>query len=315
MRQWVVAFKLKYTFVNQILIMKKIAALVLLLASAQLAAQVKLNDKDFKNLVALAQAYAGDVNANSDGFDAKVKELSTPKLKHVVETLTLLDGNDKALLTPKYLGRPTNEELQLWYVIKDVQHKRVDSLETRSDEQIAKDVLAKKIDERLMVHNYYRHLEGGMGFLSNTMDMSGINIDIDKLGLKNDTEKGIFFLNMSHGLITRFRVLNQMKNPSKLLEFADKLPTFNGQPYYKFTGFGYTDFEYTNDVETTMYNRLHVNDYYEALMSHFMAIAGKADKEKTRDLYFNSILTKPEFFKYSTVKDMLQEVYEDAMKD
>ncbi|RYF81722.1 MAG: M28 family peptidase, partial [Chitinophagaceae bacterium] len=78
----------------------------------------------------------------------------------------------------------------------------------------------------------------------------GLYFCYDKLGLKDDAEKGIFFLNITNALITRFRVLNQMKNPDKLLEFAAKMPQFNGKPYYAFTGFAYTDFEYTNDVET-----------------------------------------------------------------
>lgn len=295
--------------------MKTAVSVLLLLASLNIFAQVKLADKDFKNLVALCKVYATNVNANGDDFDKQVKTLSTPKLKRVVETLTVLDGSDKNLLSPKYLNRPDNEELQIWYVIAEVQDSRNDSLNTKTDEQIAKDVLAKKVDERLLVHTYYRMLEGGVGFLSNEMDMSKINIETDKLGLKNDTEKGIFFLNMSHALVTRFRVLNQLKKPEKLMEFAAKLPQFNGMPYYKFTGFDYPDFEYENDVEKSTYNTLHVGDYYEAVISHFMAIAEKGGSELARDIYFNSILAQPELFKYSSAKDMLQDVYNDATKN
>jgi len=294
--------------------MKTVTSLLLLLTSLNLFAQVKLNDKDFKNLVAIAQVFANDVNANTDGFDAAVKKLSTPKLKHIVDTFTLLDGGNKELLSQNYLGRPQADELQLWYAISEVQDSRNDSLNKKTDEQIAKQALARKVDERILVHTYYRMLEGGVAFLSNEIDMSTVNIDIDKLGLKNDTEKGIFFLNMAHALVTRFRVLNQMQNPEKLLEFAAKLPQFNGKAYYTYTAFSYPDFEYSNQDGVSTYNTIHVGDYYEALMSHFMAIADKGGAAQARDIYFNSIMAKPEYFKYSSVKDMLQEVYNDASK-
>lgn len=297
------------------LIMKTLATLLLLVVSSHAFAQLKLNDKEFKNLVGLSQAYAADNNANGEGFDTSVKKFSNAKLKPLVDVMVLLDGGDKSLLTPKYLSKPSAEALQLWYVVDAVQSSRNDSLNTKTDEQIAKAALAEKVDERLLVHNYYRKLNGGIAFLSNEADMSATNIDINKLGLKNDTEKGIFFLNMADALITRFRVLNQMKNPDKLMEFAAKLPKFNGEPYYKFTAFGYDDFEYTNDNGTSTYNTVFAGSYYDALISHFMAAADKEDIDLAKDIYFGSILTKPEFFKFSSAADMLQTVYDDAGKD
>lgn len=293
--------------------MKTLLYAAVLAVSTTLSAQVKLADKDFKNLTSLAEYYVAHNNANNDDFDASVKKFASGKLVNVVETMTLLDSGDKKLLTPKYLARPANDELQLWYAIDRLRyHKNVDTLDTRTNEQVLKAALAEKADEREMLDDYYRALDGGVGFLFNDANLSDINIEMDKLGFKNDTEKAIFFLNITGGLITRFRVLNQMQNPDKLMEFAAKLPKFNGEPYYKFKGFGFEDFEHSNDVEKSTYKTMQMEGYYSDLASHFMAASEKEDIALAKDIYFNSILYTPEFFKYSAMAEMLQEVYDSA---
>lgn len=291
--------------------MKKLFTTLFLALFFYSSAQVKLNDNDIKSITTLGQIYSGGEKPTSKSL----KPYTGTNLNHIKEVLLLLDGSGKEILTPKYLGRPTNEELQLWYAMDEIRyHKNVDTLNTRTNEQVVREALAKTVDERLLLNNYYRIVEGGIAYLSNNTDMSRIDIDMEKLGFKNDTEKGIFFLNMAHALVTRFRVLNQMKNPDKLLDFAAKLPTFNGNPYYMFTGFGYEDFEYSNDVDKGMYNDVHVSDYYEALMSHFIAAADKGQTALTRQIYFTSILSKPEFFKYSSSKDILRQLYDKSKK-
>jgi hypothetical protein len=234
--------------------MKNLFYAAVLAVSGAVSAQVKLADKDFKNLSSLAEYYIEHNNANNDDFDALVNKFASGKLVNVVQTMTMLDGSDKKLLSAKYLNRPANDELQLWYAIEKLRyHKNVDTLSTRKSEQVLKAALAEKADEREMLDDYYRAVNSGVAFLFNEFDLSGINIEMDKLGLKNDTEKGIFFLNITSGFITRFRVLNQVQNPDKLIEFAGKMPKFNGEPYYKFKGFGFEDFEHSNDVERSTY--------------------------------------------------------------
>jgi hypothetical protein len=293
--------------------MKTLFYAAVLAVSGAVLAQVKLTDKDFKNFSALAEYYAGHNNANNNGFDAAVKKFSSGKLVNVVQTLTMFDGGDKKLLTAKYLGRPANDELQLWYAMDKLRHHvNVDTLDTRTNDQVLKQALAEKADEREMLDDYYRSMEGGIAFLFNEFDLSDINIEMDKLGLKNDTEKGIFFLNVSSAFITRFRVLNQVKNPDKLMEYAAKMPKFNGEPYYKFKGFGFEDFEHANDVEKSTYKTMQMQGYYTDLVCHFMAASEKEDITMAKDIYFSSILYMPEFFKYSGIAESLQQVYDGA---
>ncbi len=295
--------------------MKKLIAGLFLFGGCAAFAQVNLSDTDFKNLVAIGEISANDPNASTKDLDKSLKKLRTPKLSHVVDVMLLLDGEDMALLTPKYLERPDNEELQLWYVINEIAHNmQKDNANPKPNNEVAKDILGKKIDERWLVDNYYNELYGGIAMLFNEKDMSKVNFDIDNYDLKDATEKAIFFLNMTRPLLQRFQVLNHMKNPDKLIEFAGKLPKFNGKPYYTFINFDFEDFDYPSAGEMASYTATGLGQYYGSLMCHFMALAEKGMSAETREIYFNSILYIPKYFKYSGVETDLTELYEQGKK-
>ena len=106
-----------------------------------------------------------------------------------------------------------------------------------------------------------------------------------------------------------------MKNYDKLLEFASKLPTFNGKPYYEYTSFGFKDFEWVGYDKTELYKERHLGNLYLALNGHFFALAEKEKTDEMRDLYFNSILFVPNYFKYSgQMEKDLQELYKHSKK-
>lgn len=295
--------------------MKKLIAGLFLFGCYTAVAQVKLSDSDFKNLVAISEISAKDNNASGDDFDKSLNKLRTPKLNHIIDVLVLLDGGDTSLLTAKYLSRPDNDELQLWYVMNEIAHNmQKDNKSPRPNNEVATETLAKKIDERWLVDNYYNGLYGGIAMLFNTKDLSAINFDLESYKLKNAAEKAIFFMNVTRPLLQRFQVLNQMKNPDKLLEFAGKLPKFNEKGYYAFTDFDFEDFDYPYDDGMASYTMTGLQQYYHSLMCHFMATAEKGMSAVTREIYYNSILSVPKYFKYSGVETDLTEIYNDAKK-
>ncbi|MEL1244456.1 hypothetical protein AAEO56_09305 [Flavobacterium sp. DGU11] len=295
--------------------MKKLIAGLLLFGCYTAVAQVKLSDSDFKNLVAISEIRSKDYMANGKDYDKSLKKLRTPKLSHILDVLMLLDGNDKALLNPEHLTRPDNEELQLWYVLNEIGNNlQEDNKNPRPNIDVAKETLAKQIDERWLVDNYYNELDRGLSMLFNEKDLSAINLDIDSYRLKNQTEKVIFFLNITKPFIQRFQVLNHVKNPDKLMEFAARMPQFNGKGYYAFTNFDFEDFEYPYDDGMASYTMTGLQQYYHSLMCHFMATAEKGMSAVTREIYYNSILSVPKYFKYSGVETDLTEIYNDAKK-
>lgn len=280
-----------------------------------LSAQVKLSEKDFENLVTIAETFKENPNGSGPDFKKTLQKLRSQKLNKIIDVLTTINDNSTKILTPKYLNRPTNEELQLWYVLYEINlNMQDDNTNPRDNKVIAKEVLESNIDERVLLNNYYRYLYGNIAKLFNDSDLSNINLETEKYHLKNDTEKAIFFFRITEPLIVRFMVLSQMKNPDQLYKFAKKMPKVNGEEYYKFTSFSIEDFEFFLDGKMTSFMEHNMNRYYNCLASHFWAAGEKEDFEKVRDIYYKSILYKPEYFKYYSDKKSLEKLYESSKK-
>jgi hypothetical protein len=295
--------------------MKKIIAFILLISAAITAnAQAKLSDQDFNNLLALADLYSHDNMCSGVDFVQTANSLRTPVLNHIVDVLITMGKADSALLEKGILARPEHDELVLWYVIREVHYNRIDSAQNKpSASEVAKKVLSENIDERWLVHNYYYFQHGGFGMYFNKADLSRVNINVDSLGLKDKTERGIFFLNMIDALIRgRFLVLSHLKKYDLLMSFSRKMPQFNGKPYFYYTDLDFPDFNWSGFKSTDTYKQSHIGDLIGTLAAHFAAMANTYEKGEARELYFNSILHRPEFFKYSTQSEKLQKIYDRA---
>lgn len=161
-----------------------------------------------------------------------------------------------------------------------------------------------------MLDNYYYRIMGGIARLFNTADLSQHDFDFDEYGLKDDTERAILFFSLTDALIIRFQVLKMVKNNDKLLEFASKLPSFNGRPYFEYADFNFEDFDWIGYDKTESYKQKCLGNLYSYLGSHFEALAEKNEGEKARTLYVKSILSRPEFFKYAgKMEKDLKDIY------
>ena len=147
----------------------------------------------------------------------------------------------------------------------------------------------------------------------NEADLSEYNFDIESLGLKDETEKAIFFLNMIESLVGgRFKVFQMMKNNQKVLDFSAKLPRFNGKEYFYFKNFDYSDFDWIGYDKTESYNERHIGGLYNILIAQFSATSELSDKKHMQEIYFNSILREPKYFKFTQARDDLQELYDNS---
>jgi hypothetical protein len=293
--------------------MKQMIALLFLMLSLSSYGQDGI---DFENLVKLGEIYSKNVNATVEEFKMEVDKLRTPELNHIIETLLAVGDGDKKLLTKEFLSKPSFQELKYWYVLREIHYNNQSDLsERRLSNAVAKESLEKDIDSRWLLDNYYYRIRGGIAKLFNDKDLSEENIDLEGYGLENDTEKAILFFAVSTALIQRFQVLLKLKNYDKLLEFANKIPTFNSKPYYEFRDFDFEDFDWIGYDKTESYKESHLSNLYLALFGHFSALSEKGRGEDLRNLYFNSILFVPGYFKYSGVMDQgLQDLYNKSKK-
>jgi hypothetical protein len=295
--------------------MKLIFTLFSLLTAITLSpAQVTLAQKDLKNLVAIGELYSKNPNAKGDKFAKSIDSLRTPVLSHIADALIATGKGDKTILETRFLSRPSDEELVLWYVIREIHYNKTSEKgNPRPDSVVANEVLSRTIDSRWLLDNYYYRIHGGIGFLFNDADLSKYNFNIADYGLKDETERSIFFLNMMDALIGgRFKVLQMMRNNKKILDFCDKLPKFNGKAYFYYKNFDYDDFDWIGYDKTESYNERHIGNLYNTLIAHFSATAELRDKKAAQQIYFNSILHEPGYFKYTASKDNLQSLYEQS---
>jgi hypothetical protein len=294
--------------------MKILLITLLLLSTLCSKAQLKLAKNEFTNLIAISELYSKNTNANGENFVNAIDSLRTPTLNNIVDALIEVGKGEKTIFTSRFLSRPSETDLTMWYVIREIHYNMTSKNPTpRPNIDVANEVLSKKIDERWLLDNYYNRIHGGIGLLFNTADLSKIDINIETLGLKNETEKAIFYFNMMDALIGgRFKVLQMMKNNQKILYFSDKLPLFNGKKYFYYKNFDFKDFDWIGYEKTESYSERYIGNLYGILIAQYLATFELRSKQETQEMYFNSILSEPKYFKYSAIKDDLQFLYDKS---
>jgi hypothetical protein len=256
---------------------------------------------------------------NSNGTDSKfskeIDALRTPALNNIADALMNYSRDKgKSILETRFLTRPSDNDLVLWYIISQIHRNHSSDIKNpRQDIDIANEILSKKIDSRWLLHNYYYQFRAQLMYLFNEEDLSRYDFNLDSLGFNNETEKAIFFLNIMEALtLGRFRVLHVMKNYKRVLEFSNKLPKFNGKEYYHYKGFDYDDFEWMDSDSLQSYNKRHIGEYYSILLIQLIAVGELRSKKAAREIYQNSILSEPRYFKFTENQDDLQKLYEDS---
>lgn len=294
--------------------MKKIIVIFLSLISFISFSQVKLNEKELKNLIGLGELYSKNPNATGKEFAKSVDSLRTEKLDNICDVLIEVGKGEETIFTNKFLSRPNNEELILWYVIREIHYNQVSKTKAkRQNIEVANEVLTQNIDERWLLDNYYYRIHGGIATLFNQSDLSKINIDIEKLGFKNETEKSIFFFSMIDAMIGgRFKVLQMLKKNDKIIEFSEKLPTFNGKKYFYNVNLDFQDFNWIGFEETKSYSEVNFGNLYTTVIAQFSAVSQLKSKSEAQEIYFNSILHEPKYFKYSNAKEDLQMFFDKS---
>lgn len=290
--------------------------LIIIFQLVALTSLGQTDSQEFYNLVKLGEIYSKNVNSTGKDFKSSVVELRTPDLNHIIDALIAIGEGDKKLLTKEFLTKPSKQELKYWYVLREIHYNnQLKESEPIPNEKIAKETMEKEIDNRWLLDNYYYRIRGGIAKMFNDKDLSNYNIDLNDYNLETETEKAILFFSVSIALTQRFQVLQMMKNYDKLIEFVNKLPTFNGKPYYEFKSFDFEDFEWIGYDKKELYKERHLIGLYSALNGHLTAVSEKGKSEEMKNLYFNSILFTPQYFKYSGgMENDLKKLYNQSKK-
>ncbi len=296
--------------------MKQLLILSLLTFATYCPSQVALNELDLNHLIAISELYSKNPNAKGKDFHFKMDSLRTPLLNPIADALIACGKGDASILENRFWKRPSDEILKYWYVIRSIHYNQSEKTKTtKSNLEIAKEVLADTtLDKRWLVDNYYYRIRNGLAMYFNSADLKKHDFKLNDLGLQDKTEKAICFFAIVEGCAQRFKVLSMMKNYKQLLEYAAKMPKINGNPYYYYQDFDYEDFKWIGYDKVENYNESQIGSFYGTLMSHTVAANEIKGAKAKQEIYFNSILFEPKYFKYSPIPDVLQAGY-DALKN
>jgi hypothetical protein len=224
------------------------------------------------------------------------------------------------LLSQQFLIRPDDNVLMQIYLVRAV------NLNLREENQVDNNKLvdsltSKGIPTYELVDNYYKMLFTAVGNKNQPFDLSKTDFRMKDYQFKDDTEKGIMFLEcMDYCGKTIWGYMNVVKpaNTSKAMDNIKKFPKFDGRPYYQYNDFYFKDFEMkiVKDQGIQSYKSYYLDKYYEALLSHLISLnkEGGSEKEKN-DLLLGSILKERNLYKFTKHKETLEEIFTEHKND
>jgi hypothetical protein len=243
---------------------------------------------------------------------SNVPENFKPANDFIIETLT----KKNKLLTNDFLTRPSDETLKQIYII------RVVNLNLREEIQVDNNRLIDSLTTREipvyeLVDNYYEMMFASVGNKNQPFDLSDVDIKLNDYNLKDETEKGILFLQcMRFCGVTIWGYMNIPKPPNtkKAYENIKLFPKFNGRPYFQYTDLHFPDFKMkiVKDQGVQSYKGYYIDKYYETLLSHLICLnkEGGSEKEKN-DLLLGSILEERNLYQYTKYRETLESIFKE----
>lgn len=287
-----------------------------------LVALFSFSQTDSDKLLELGKAYKNFMFRNDPTKD-DIKQLRSnvpgnfkAANEFIIQTLT---RNNK-LLGKDYLSRPTDETLKQVYIIRAINYNLRDENPV-PHQQLIDSLGNKQISAYELVDCYYDLLFTAVGNKNQPFNLAKTDIKLNDYNLKDDTEKGIVFLEAMRlcGVVI-WGYMNVVKPPNtqKAYEFIKKYPKFNGRPYYQYNDLYFTDFEMVIDSDKGMqsYKSYYLDKYYETLLSHLIVLNREGASEKeVNDLLLGSILKETNLYKYSSSKETLEQIFKKQNTD
>lgn len=243
--------------------------------------------------------------------------ISDPEMKATVEFITQTIISKNKILTTKYLTRPDDYTLKQVYIIRALS-MNMNEKDAMDNDRLIDSLTRADIPVYELVDNYYEMVFMAVGNKNQPFNLSKVNFKMNDYGLKDDTERGIMFLEcMCFCGKTIWGYINIAKpmNTAEAYKLIKKFPKFNGQPYYQYNDFSFPDFEMViiKDNGKESYKGYYINKYYETLLYHFVCLKReKRPQKEIDDLLLGSILKERSLYSYTKYKDTLEDLFREV---
>jgi hypothetical protein len=269
-------------------------------------------------LIALAKTY-GDyifMNVPSKKTVSALRADAPADLKTTANFVAESITTKNKLLTPAYLRLPDDAALKQLYIIWQIYANNTSDA-PQPNEPLTDSLMGVSVPRYELVDNYYLLLFRSCGNKNQPFNLSKTDFDLAAYGLRDDTEKGIFFLECMDycgTMIWGYMNIPKPANTKEALSLIKKYPKFNGQPYYAFDDFFFPDFEMVIlDQGVREYKSYYLNKYFETLLSHALCLyQEKAPQEEMQLLLLGSIMRDERLYKYTEYKETLEEIFSEA---
>jgi hypothetical protein len=281
--------------------MKKIILTALFTTFLQILSWGQVNE----GLIDLGKSYRQFMFRNNppETVLSNLDKYDNTELSFVADFIQETIRPNSNVISDRYLTRPSDSDLKFIYIVRQV-NLNASKEKPKDNSELVDDLIKKEIGTQELVDNYYSLLFSAYGNKVKPYDLSKTDFQLNNYGLKDETEKGIFFLvSMRLNGLLIFGYMNIVKPPNyaKASEMIDKYPTYNGSPYFQFLDLNFPDFKMKieSDGKPESYKGYYIDKYYETLLSHLDCLRNNGDKEKIYDLVLGSILHQESLFKYS----------------
>lgn len=274
------------------------------------------NENYKQELVELAKIYRNFHFRNEppqDVFD-QLNRIQSEDLTKSKNFLSELIKVNNAIATKEYLTKPDTITLKSIFIIRTINWNLHES-EPRDNFEVIDSLASENIDYHELISCYYDMLFTAVGNKNRPFDMSKVNLTMWDYNLKNDTEKGVFFLEAMElfgTLIWGYMNVPNPPNYKKALEYINKYPSFNGQPYYQYLDLNFADFKLTTDKRKPKesFKGYYLNKYMNTLFYHTACLSQKKKyKEKRYDVLLGSILKNESYWKYSENPEVFEQIF------
>lgn len=291
----------------------RIKMLLLLLAVAHLSFAQQFNNE----VIELAKIYRNFHFRNDPSMEvaARLQAITDPQLAAAKKVVAELIKPNNQIASRAYLTKPDSATLKNLYIVRALNWSMYEA-EPQEPALIIDSLQKEQTGYYELLACYYSMIFTSVGNKNRPFDMSEVNFTPGEYNLQNDTEKGIFFLesmNLFGTLIWGYMNIPQPPNYKLALEYINKYPTYNGQPYYQYLDLNFQDFKLTTDKRKPKesFKKYYLNKYMNTLLYHALCLAQKKkDEEKRRDVLLRSILPNESYWSYSEHPELLQSLFQ-----
>ena len=292
---------------------------ILIISIFCVLAFVSYSQDQRQQMLFLAKTYNNFMFRNQPTKDLlkELKGITDPDMKATADFITQTITNNNKILSTKYLKRPDDNTLKQIYIIRALSLNMKEK-KTVDNNKLIDSLIKVNVPVYEMIDNYYEMVFMAVGNKNQPFNMSKINFKMNDYQLKDDTERGILFLEcMSLCGKTIWGYINIAKpmNTKEAYKNIKKFPKFNGQPYYQYTDFAFDDFEMVivKDNGKESYKGYYLDKYYETLLYHMLCMRKEGvSEDEIQDLLLGSIMKNRALYSYTKYKDTLESLFQEV---